>query len=186
MAVLAVLLREGLPLEEAAARLAALPGVPGRMERFSAPGQPLVVVDYAHTPDALEHALSALREHAQGRLLCLFGCGGERDRGKRPLMGALAEALADQVLLSDDNPRGEDGDAIIADILAGMRRPERASVERNRGLAIRRAIESSAPGDLVLVAGKGHETTQTSGDLVTRFSDRETVAGLLAAGEGGA
>ena len=118
--------------------------------------------------------------------MCLFGCGGERDRGKRPLMGALAEEFADQVLLSDDNPRGEDGDAIIADILAGMRRPERALVERNRGLAIRRAIESSVAGDLVLVAGKGHETSQINGDLVTHFSDRETVAGLLAVGEGGA
>jgi UDP-N-acetylmuramoyl-L-alanyl-D-glutamate--2,6-diaminopimelate ligase len=185
MAVLAVLLRYGLPLEEAAARLAAMPGVPGRMERFGGPGQPTVVVDYAHTPDALEQALKALREHTRGRLLCLFGCGGERDRGKRPLMGALAEEFADQVMLSDDNPRGEDGDAIIAEILDGMRHPERALVERNRGLAIRRAIESSAPEDVVLVAGKGHETTQTSGALVTRFSDRETVAGVLTAGEAG-
>jgi len=116
LAVLAVLLYRGQPLAEALQRLAAVRGVPGRMESFGDRGQPRVVVDYAHTPDALEQALEALREHCSGGLVCVFGCGGERDRGKRPLMGAVAELRADQVLLTDDNPRGEDGDGGVGSI----------------------------------------------------------------------
>jgi len=174
-----VLLLRDWPMPEALRRLQGLQGVPGRMECFGAPGQPLVVVDYAHTPDALEQVLKVLREHRPGRLLCLFGCGGDRDTGKRPQMGAVAEHLADQVLLTDDNPRSEDGDRIIADILAGMQWPERAGVERGRAEAIRRLIGEASADDIVLVAGKGHETTQTLGDLVLPFSDREQVTQAL-------
>ncbi|MDW8478966.1 MAG: cyanophycin synthetase [Xanthomonadales bacterium] len=120
-----MLLALGEPLAEVGRALAALGPVAGRMNRVGGgEGQPLAVVDYAHTPDALAKALTALRAHVAGRLIVVFGCGGERDRGKRPEMGAIAERLADRVILTDDNPRGEDGDAIIADILAGMARPE--------------------------------------------------------------
>jgi UDP-N-acetylmuramoyl-L-alanyl-D-glutamate--2,6-diaminopimelate ligase len=184
LAVLAVLLLRGWELESALARIGQVSGVPGRMECFGAPDQPLVVVDYAHTPDALEQALSVLREHRPRRLIALFGCGGDRDRGKRPLMGAVAERLGDRVIVTDDNPRGEDGDHIIDDILAGMQAPQRAQVQRHRGRAIRDAVCGAVPDDIVLVAGKGHETTQTVGDLVLPFSDREQVAEALS-GRGG-
>jgi UDP-N-acetylmuramoyl-L-alanyl-D-glutamate--2,6-diaminopimelate ligase len=177
LAVLAVLLSRGLPLERSLQVLAQVRGVPGRMESFGGP--PQVVVDYAHTPDALEQALANLREHAAGRLLCVFGCGGDRDRGKRPLMGAVAERLADRVIVTDDNPRSEDGDAIVAQILGGMQAPEAALVERRRGLAIRRAVALAGADDLVLVAGKGHETTQELGDLKLPFSDRAQVQQAL-------
>jgi UDP-N-acetylmuramoyl-L-alanyl-D-glutamate--2,6-diaminopimelate ligase len=179
LAVLGVLLLRGWDLEGALARLAEVRGVPGRMERFGRPGQPQVVVDYAHTPDALEQALTALRSHQPRRLICLFGCGGERDRGKRPQMGAVAEHFADLSVVTDDNPRGEDGDAIVAEILAGMQAPARAKVERNRGRAIRWAVCLAAPRDIVLVAGKGHESVQKVGDLELPFSDRAQVTQVL-------
>jgi UDP-N-acetylmuramoyl-L-alanyl-D-glutamate--2,6-diaminopimelate ligase len=140
----------------------------------------LVVVDYAHTPDALEQAIQALRPHTQGRLICLFGCGGERDKGKRPLMGAVAERLCDSVILTDDNPRGEDGGQIISDILAGIEKQEQIQVEPNRANAIRQAIAGAKAGDLVLVSGKGHETYQQYGELQLPFSDREQVCAVLA------
>jgi UDP-N-acetylmuramoyl-L-alanyl-D-glutamate--2,6-diaminopimelate ligase len=120
-----------------------------------------------------------LRAHRPRRLICLFGCGGERDRGKRPLMGAVAEHFADLCILTDDNPRGEDGAAIVAAIRAGMERPEQARVERNRGRAIRYALCLAGPEDIVLVAGKGHETTQKVGDLELPFSDRAQVTQAL-------
>lgn len=178
LAVLACLLALGVGLETAGARLRALRPVIGRVERFGGDGRlPLVVVDYAHTPDALEQVLQALREHVQGRLICVFGCGGERDRGKRPEMGAVAERLADVVLLTDDNPRGEDGDRIIADILAGMRRPAR--VLRDRASAIRTALAEADARDVVLLAGKGHEDYQCVGSERLPYSDRDTVRRLL-------
>jgi len=180
LAVLAVLLARGLGLEAALHELTRVKGVAGRMERFGGDGLPTVVVDYAHTPDALEQALRALRAHCQGRLIGVFGCGGERDRGKRPLMGAVAERLADALILTDDNPRREDGERIIAEILAGLQRPEAARVERQRALAIRLAIATAASGDLILVAGKGHETTQDMGELKVHFSDRAQVQQALA------
>ena len=183
LAVLAVLLERGMPMTEALKRLTALQTVPGRMERFGGNEQPLVVVDYAHTPDALEQAIKALRPHTDGRMICLFGCGGKRDKGKRPLMGAVAEKLCDSVILSDDNPRGEDGDQIISDILAGIEKREPIQVERNRANAIRQAIAGAKPGDLVLICGKGHETYQQYGELRLPFSDREQVVQALA-GEG--
>ncbi len=173
--VLSVLLQHGRPLADALADLSRLRTVPGRMEPFAAAGHPLAVVDYAHTPDALEKALRDLRPHCRGRLWCLFGCGGDRDRAKRPLMGAAAQALADQVVLTDDNPRSEDGAAIIDAIRGGMPAPEQARVERNRGRAIEQTLAAAAAEDLVLIAGKGHETTQQTGDLVLPFSDREQV-----------
>ncbi len=180
LAVLAVLLSRGAGLKKAFNQIARLRAVPGRMECFGGGTAPLVVVDYAHTPDALEQALTHLRDHCHGRLITVFGCGGERDPGKRPLMGRIAERLSDQVIITDDNPRHEDGDAIIAAIGAGMNHPEQARIERQRGLAIRIALARAGLADVVLVAGKGHETTQDMGALKVRFSDRAQVVQALA------
>jgi len=180
MAVLLVLVSRGMGLSQACGALNKIRGVPGRMERFGGAGAPIVVVDYAHTPDALEQALVNLRPHAKRRLICVFGCGGDRDVGKRPLMGAVAENLADLVILTDDNPRSENGHAIIDQILSGMNQPRHALVERRRGLAIRHAIAIAHRDDLVLVAGKGHETTQNLGDHKLHFSDRAQVQQALA------
>lgn len=178
LAVLAVLLAAGLPLAEAAAVLGKAQPVAGRMERFGGiNGQPLVVVDYAHTPDALEKALEALREHAQGRLVCVFGCGGDRDRGKRPQMGAIAEKLADVVILTNDNPRHEEPSAIIQEICAGMRTTPTIIPDRTH--ALRAALREALAGDVVLVAGKGHEDYQQIGDRRLPYSDRDTVRELL-------
>lgn len=162
----------GLGFAEVATRLAQLQPVRGRMNRLpAAPGQPLVVVDYAHTPDALDQALQALRAHTSGRLVCVFGCGGDRDRGKRPLMAAIAERGADRVLVTDDNPRSEDGDVIVAEILAGLQRPQAVQVERDRARAIALALAGATPGDTVLIAGKGHETYQEVGSERRPFDD---------------
>ena len=182
LAVLGVLLTGGVALDDALARLAKLPTVSGRMERLGGGTRPLAVVDYAHTPDALAQALAALREHCAGTLWCVFGCGGDRDRGKRPLMGEVAENLADRVVVTDDNPRSEDGAAIIADILAGMSEPSRVLVERDRDRAIARAVQAARPGDVILVAGKGHEDTQQVGERRFPFSDRLVVQRALAQG----
>ena len=180
LAVQGVLLSLGLRFPDALAALARAHTVPGRMECFGGGAhQPLVVVDYAHSPDALEKALTAARAHCRGRLWCVFGCGGERDRGKRPQMGAIAERLADQVIITDDNPRHEDGDAIVKDVLAGLRAPARVRVERDRSKAVEQAVKAAIPGDVVLVAGKGHETEQIVGDRELHYSDRETAARLL-------
>lgn len=178
LAVLACLLQSGMDLAQAAARLTQCQAVPGRLEGFAGSSiQPVVVVDYAHTPDALEQALLALREHAQGQLWCVFGCGGDRDRGKRALMGAVAERLADRIVVTDDNPRHEDPQRIIDDILSGMRL--RPLVQRDRRAAIHFAIHEAGQGDTVLVAGKGHEDYQQIGDERLPFSDRALVRELL-------
>ena len=177
--VLGVMLGWGVSLEEAVARLEALREVPGRMQRFGGGGKPLVVVDYAHTPDALQRALTSLRAHTRGRLWCVFGCGGDRDRGKRPQMGRIAEALAEEVIVTDDNPRHEPSTSIIADILEGMETPRRAHVIPDRAWAIATALAEARPGDVVLVAGKGHETWQQIGDLRQPFSDVEQVCRWL-------
>lgn len=173
----------GIAPERALAGLAAVPAVPGRLESVAA-GQPFtVVVDYAHTPDALERALAAVREHAPGRLSLVFGCGGDRDRGKRPVMGRVARAAADEVWVTSDNPRGEDPAAIAAEILAGAGGeggPVRLELDRRAAIAA--ALSGARPGDAVLIAGKGHETTQTVGDRVLPFDDREVARGLLRAG----
>lgn len=179
LAVLASLLNAGVPFAEALQAMASTVAPPGRMEMLTSPGKPLVVVDYAHTPDALEKALHAVRQHCNGELWCVFGCGGERDSGKRPLMGAIAEANADGVILTDDNPRGEDGDAIIAGILAGIRAPQRARIERDRARAIEHAISRAQSGDAVLIAGKGHEDYQIVGGTTRHFSDRDVALAAL-------
>ena len=180
LATLAVLLIRGLPWEEAVARIAQLRTVPGRMESFGGGARPLVVVDYAHTPDALAKALQAVREHCSGELWCVFGCGGDRDRGKRPLMGEIAERLADHVVVTSDNPRSEDPQAIIEDILAGMRLAEEVVVEPERAQAIALAIGRAQVGDVVLIAGKGHENYQLIGADKIPFSDIEQVRERIA------
>lgn len=152
--------------------LARLQPIAGRMNRLGGDaGQPLVVIDYAHTPDALEQALSSLRAHAQGRLVCVFGCGGERDTGKRPQMAAIAETHADAVVVTDDNPRAENGDAIVADILRGFADASRVDVQRDRAAAIARAVGEAGAGDIVLVAGKGHEPWQEIDGVRHPFDD---------------
>jgi UDP-N-acetylmuramoyl-L-alanyl-D-glutamate--2,6-diaminopimelate ligase len=136
-------------------------------------------VDYAHTPDALEKALEAARLHCKGKLWCLFGCGGDRDKGKRPLMGAIAEQFADVVVITDDNPRSEDPQAIVNDILTGLLEPHRARVVAGRAQAVTNAVLQAQPDDIVLVAGKGHEDYQIVGNRRLDYSDRATVAALL-------
>ncbi|MEW5302292.1 MAG: hypothetical protein WDW36_005093 [Sanguina aurantia] len=140
-------------------------------------GMPLVVIDYAHTPDALEQALAALRAHCAGRLICVFGCGGERDAGKRPLMGEIAARLADVAIVTDDNPRGEDGDLIVAQIVAGMAASPSMAVERDRAKAIGQALQLARAGDVLLIAGKGHETYQeTAAGKPTRMMRLSAIA----------
>jgi UDP-N-acetylmuramoyl-L-alanyl-D-glutamate--2,6-diaminopimelate ligase len=173
----------GLAPAAALAGLAAVPVVPGRLETVTA-GQPFTVaVDYAHTPDALERSLAAVREHAVGRVLLVFGCGGDRDRGKRAVMGRVARAGAGEIWVTSDNPRSEDPAAIAAEILAGaggVGGP--VHLELDRRAAIAAALDAARPGDVVLIAGKGHETTQTIGRRVLPFDDRETARELLRAG----
>jgi len=159
-------------LAEVAAMLPRLVPVDGRMSRVGGrDGQPLVVVDYAHTPDALQQALASLREHTPGRLTCVFGCGGERDAGKRPQMAVIAQVGADQVIVTDDNPRHEDGDTIVAAILAGFTRRDAVRVQRDRRLAISEAISGAGAGDVVLIAGKGHEPYQEIAGVRHAFDD---------------
>ncbi|HTC26436.1 UDP-N-acetylmuramoyl-L-alanyl-D-glutamate--2,6-diaminopimelate ligase [Dyella sp.] len=158
----------------------ALEPVNGRMNRIGGvEGLPLVVVDYAHTPDALEQAITALRAHCAAKLICVFGCGGERDAGKRPQMGDIAERLADIAIVTDDNPRGEDGDAIVSQILAGMKQPQYATVLRDREAAIRAALGMARPGDVVLIAGKGHETYQEGATGKRAFDDMAVARAAL-------
>jgi UDP-N-acetylmuramoyl-L-alanyl-D-glutamate--2,6-diaminopimelate ligase len=182
LAVAAALGALGQPFERIRQALAALAPVPGRMNRLGGGAeQPLVVVDYAHTPDALEQALISLRAHCAGKLSCVFGCGGERDAGKRPLMGAIAERLADRVIVTDDNPRSEDGDAIVRQIMSGLSRPERAVLERDRAAAIALALRSAQSGDAVLIAGKGHEPYQEIGGRRLPFDDLDVARRALEA-----
>ena len=172
LAVAGALYATGEPLADIARTLSRLQPIHGRMNCLGGDaGRPLVVIDYAHTPDALEQALASLREHAPSRLLCVFGCGGERDRGKRAQMATSAERLADAVFVTDDNPRAEDGDAIVADILAGFGAAAAATVERDRARAIGRAIAEAGAGDIVLVAGKGHEPYQEIDGIKHPFDD---------------
>jgi UDP-N-acetylmuramoyl-L-alanyl-D-glutamate--2,6-diaminopimelate ligase len=162
----------GVDEDAVVAGLEAASSVPGRMEVVR-PGAPVgVVVDYAHTPEGLDVALRASRELAAGgQVICVFGCGGDRDSGKRPLMGRVAADLADVVVVTSDNPRSEDPEAIINDVLSGMTHGVHLR-EVDRAVAIRTAIGAAQPGDLVLIAGKGHETTQTIGSSRFGFDDR--------------
>ncbi len=179
LAAMGVLLTTGLTPEQAARRLAGVHALPGRFERFGDPSGPVVIVDYAHTPDALEQVLAAARALGTGRLSCVFGCGGERDPGKRPAMGAIAARLADHVVITDDNPRGEDPDDIVADILAGLPAGRPAAVERDRERAIAGAVAGAGPGELVVVAGKGHEDYQEVAGVRHPFSDRAVARRLV-------
>jgi UDP-N-acetylmuramoyl-L-alanyl-D-glutamate--2,6-diaminopimelate ligase len=164
----------GFSFDAVAAGLADPLLVPGRMERVDA-GQPFaVLVDYAHTPDALSRVLAAARPltGADGRLICVFGCGGDRDPGKRPLMGEAVAAGADVAVLTSDNPRSEDPQAIADAVLPGLAGARAVRVELDRGAAIAGALADATPGDVVVVAGKGHETGQTSKGHTVRFDDR--------------
>ena len=171
LAVVACLAKSGVAFDDIVATLPKLEPVAGRMNRIDA-GDLVLVVDYAHTPDALEQALTSLRSHCAGKLICVFGCGGDRDQGKRPQMAEVAERLADAVIVTDDNPRSESGDEIVAQILVGFVDPERAMVERDRERAIHLAAMAARGGDIVLIAGKGHETYQEIGDQRLPFDDR--------------
>jgi len=177
-AITAVLLHIGHSKDEVELIFSEMEPVTGRAERFVGDqALPLVVVDYAHSPDALEHILQALREHTSGVLWCVFGCGGDRDKGKRSLMGAVAEKLADHVILTDDNPRTETPQSIVKDILSGMQTSPH--IEHDRKAAILYAVQAASEQDVVLVAGKGHETYQQIGDKKLPFSDRDTVKAIL-------
>jgi len=195
LGTLAVLLASGMPLRKAVKAVTALKPVPGRLQPVGGGAKPMVVVDYAHTPDALQQVLITLRGVLKGQmrgqtaaagrrsqLICVFGCGGDRDRGKRPVMGRLAERLADRVVVTSDNPRGEDPRRIIADIVSGTRgTTEEIVIEASRRAAIRRAVAGARRGDIVLVAGKGHESYQEVRGVRRPFSDvavaREALSG---------
>jgi UDP-N-acetylmuramoyl-L-alanyl-D-glutamate--2,6-diaminopimelate ligase len=176
--VLGMLLAWGHEADAAIEALATAAAPPGRMESFPAQSGALAIVDYAHTPDALAKVLEAARCHAAGRLRVVFGCGGERDAGKRAAMGGIAERLADDVFVTDDNPRREDPERIVAMILAGMQVPAGARVIRDREGAIAAALADTGKGDVVVVAGKGHERQQIVGTTARDFSDRDCVARL--------
>jgi UDP-N-acetylmuramoyl-L-alanyl-D-glutamate--2,6-diaminopimelate ligase len=174
------LLAAGMPLRAACETLGRARAAPGRMEVVGGPpDSPWVVIDYAHTPDALQRTLCTLKAIASGELVCVFGCGGDRDRGKRPLMGEIAEKLAGQVVLTDDNPRGEDPQAIVAEILEGMQKRGNVRVLHDRRAAIHAAIAAARPGDAVLIAGKGHESVQLTRDESRPFSDRTVATDAL-------
>ena len=187
LASLGVALALQVPLEMALEGLGALRRVPGRVERVSSTLGFPVFVDYAHTPDALRAVLASMREAVSGRIITVFGCGGERDKGKRPQMGAVASSGSDRVVVTSDNPRGEEPDAIIRQILDGVDgaalvgNPPRVVVEPDREAAIRHAVEMARPGDAVLVAGKGHEATQDRGSEVIPFDDRRVARRALRA-----
>jgi len=187
LTVLGVLFDWGLSLDTVTRVLHDVHAAPGRMQTLGGTAQaPLAIVDYAHTPDALRKALSAARAHCEGRLTVVFGCGGGRDAGKRPLMGAIAAELADTVVLTDDNPRNEPSDSIIADIAAGIPAGIPYSVEPDRALAIRGALLDASPRDVVLIAGKGHEDYQIQGAERRHFSDVEVTRDVLRERDGGA
>ncbi|MBS1218534.1 MAG: UDP-N-acetylmuramoyl-L-alanyl-D-glutamate--2,6-diaminopimelate ligase, partial [Proteobacteria bacterium] len=177
---LAVLLVSEISLDQSVAALEKVLPVPGRMERYGGGRAPLVIVDYAHTPDALEKVLRSLRETAgkRSRLFCVFGCGGDRDRGKRPLMGAVASRIADEVIITSDNPRSEDPAAIIAEIAEGVAGRHEQITDRRQ--AVMRALALAQRGDVVLIAGKGHERYQEIGGVKRRYSDAAAVRAALA------
>jgi UDP-N-acetylmuramoyl-L-alanyl-D-glutamate--2,6-diaminopimelate ligase len=170
----------GMPWSQVMHQLEIMRAVPGRMHCMGGEvAQPVVVVDYAHTPDALRQALTALRSHLHGELVCVFGCGGDRDRGKRPMMAHVAESLADRIVLTTDNPRDEDPTAIIREMLTGLEQPGRAMVIEDRAAAIHQAVLECGSGDIVLVAGKGHEAWQEMRGHKLPFSDEATVVAAL-------
>ncbi len=173
LAAFSTLCAAGFAADKVAETLSGFTGIPGRMECFSTPGKPLVIVDYAHTPDALEKALLALRPYCRGELYCVFGCGGDRDLGKRSQMGAIAEQLSDHIVLTNDNPRTEAAEDIIENILEGIQDRSAVTIKYDRSDAITNAFINAKEADLILIAGKGHETTQQIGTSLLPFSDRE-------------
>ncbi len=184
LGVVAAMRALGLSLGDAASACSGLAQVPGRLETIAIEGLPLVAIDYAHTPDALEKVLTALRPVAQGRagrLWCVFGCGGDRDATKRPLMAAVAQKHADQIVVTSDNPRSESPAAIISQILLGLTHSDAVYVEADRALAIAQAIALAQPGDVVLLAGKGHENYQEMQGVKHPFSDRTQAQAALSA-----
>lgn len=175
LATVGVLCLLDIPFESALKSVESIHSAPGRMQLLGGNGQPLVVVDYAHTPDALEQVLTNLRSDCRGELWCVFGCGGERDIGKRPLMAAVAEQYADRIVITSDNPRGEDPARIIEAVRAGLAQPEsvRVKVEPDRARAIAAAVSQAGGDDTILVAGKGHETYQEIAGVRYQFSDSQ-------------
>ncbi len=184
LAAIAVAGHLGIPLAEIAAALKNMPPVPGRLEYIADPsGKRHVFVDYAHTEEALANVLQTLKENAPGRLICVFGCGGDRDRGKRPKMGAVVARLADLAIVTSDNPRTEEPAIIICDIVAGMGGGKNYRIVEDRREAIILALDSARPGDTVLIAGKGHETYQEIGRCKVEFDDRRIVRDYFTANE---
>ena len=179
LTVLAVLLAGDIPLAEAGRALAQCKPPSGRMERFGGGAKPLAIVDYAHSPDALAKALRAARNHCSGKLHVVFGCGGDRDAGKRPQMGAIAAELADELVITDDNPRTEDPQRIVADIRAGVAAKHAVHIEHDRRRAIQFALARAVAGDVVVIAGKGHEDYQIIGTQKRPFSDKCVVSEVL-------
>ena len=183
LAVIAALGVQGYPLAQMLAAIPTISAPPGRMQRFGGDGQPLVLVDYAHTPDAITSVLGALREHSHGngQVVCVYGCGGDRDRGKRPLMTTAALAGADTVVLTSDNPRTEDPQQIFADALAEVSTVDRQRIQviTDRAAAIRAAISGASAGDMVVIAGKGHENYQEINGVRHHFDDVEQVQSVL-------
>ena len=173
LAAFSTLCVSGFSAEQVVTVLSGFSGIPGRMEYFATTDKPLLVVDYAHTPDALEKALTALRPYCAGKLYCVFGCGGERDTGKRSEMGSIAETLSDQVVLTNDNPRSESEEIIIEDILSGIKDKAKVNIKYDRSDAITNTYINAGKDDVLLIAGKGHETTQQIGTTLLPFSDRE-------------
>jgi UDP-N-acetylmuramoyl-L-alanyl-D-glutamate--2,6-diaminopimelate ligase len=186
LAVLGALIAQGIAFDDAVRAVGGLQPVTGRLERVGGGGMPLVVIDYAHTPDALEKALAALRPTvaAGHKLVCVFGCGGDRDPGKRPIMGSVAARLADHVVVTSDNPRSEDPHAIIEQILEGVPSGRAEAIE-DRQVAIFSAVHHARAGDVVLLAGKGHETYQEIAGTRHPFNDREVAGAALAQWEQG-
>ena len=169
----------GMNWDEIARGLEALPGVPGRMERIDEGQNFFAFVDFAYTNESLQRAFDTVRPFKKGRVLVVFGCGGQRDRTKRPLMGATACQEADYVFLTNDNPRCEDPQQIFTDILAGMKDKKNYTIVPDRAQAIERALQAAQPNDIVIVAGKGHEDYQLVGNEKRHFSDQETVRRFL-------
>lgn len=178
LAVVAAVAAAGMPLTDILAAFPNIKPVPGRMEKVPSDADITVLVDYAHTPDALRAALAAARPYCRGHLWCVFGCGGDRDTGKRAPMGRIASEMADHAIVTSDNPRSEEPQKIIDDILAGAAKNIESEVDR--AAAIERAIVSAQPGDIVLIAGKGHEDYQIIGSRKTHFCDREKASAALA------
>jgi len=173
LAAFSTLCVSGFHIEQVAAALSGFTGIPGRMEYFVSEGKPLLVVDYAHTPDALEKALTALRPYCGGKLSCVFGCGGDRDVGKRSRMGSIAESLSDQIVLTNDNPRTESPQQIVENILEGIKNKSQVTIKYDRSDAITNTFLNANKDDVILIAGKGHETMQQIGTTLLPFSDRE-------------